>query len=83
MNFDPWLLLIKTFDEEIQLAKQEMASYEIESVKNEGNVLERGFDYIKDCFPHIHQQYLISDKNERRKITKKFIINCTRNIFTL
>lgn len=31
-----------------------MVLYEIELVKNEGNVLEWGFDYIKDCFFYIY-----------------------------
>lgn len=57
----------ENFDEEIQLTKQEMASYGIESAKKEGNIFERGFDYIKDFF----SPYSSTTPNIQQKRNKK------------
>nr|XP_034331954.1 uncharacterized protein LOC117691037 [Crassostrea gigas] len=69
-EFRPMALIDKdfeNFDEEIQLAKQEMASYGIESAKKEGIILERGFDYIKDFF----SPYSSTTPNIQQKRNKK------------
>lgn len=43
---------VDNFDEGFQSTKEKMASYGIASNKKEGNVIERGIDFIKDFFSH-------------------------------